>query len=92
MRGLKKSRAGHSLYLPGGSRPQYGRHIYLSNSVKLEPIAGGAAAVAITSRAIVLTSDLTKYPYQFKTFSRDEHIARTYTYISYVPARPLQEI
>ena len=24
---LKKTGAGHSLYLPGGSRPQYGRHI-----------------------------------------------------------------
>ena len=24
----KKTCAGHSLLLPGGSRPQYGRHIY----------------------------------------------------------------
>ena len=33
------TRAGHSLYLPGGFRPQYGRHIYVhpSQGSNLQP-------------------------------------------------------
>ena len=45
---LTKTGAGHSLYLPGGSRPQYGRHIYVRPSQGLNPRPPHQTAEALT--------------------------------------------
>ena len=41
--------AGHSLYLPGGSRPQYGRHIYISPSQGSNPRPPDQTAEGLTA-------------------------------------------
>ena len=44
-----KTCAGHSLYLPGGSRPQYGRHIYVHPSQDSNSRPRDQAAKALTT-------------------------------------------
>ena len=46
---FKKTCARHSLYLPGGSRPQYGRHIYVSSGQGSNPRPPDQTAKALTT-------------------------------------------
>ena len=47
----RNSRAGHSLYLPGGSRPQYDRHIYARTSQGSNPRPPDKTSEALTTDA-----------------------------------------
>ena len=51
------NRAGHSHYLPGGSRPQYGRHIYVRPSQGSNPGPPDQTAEAQTTELSRRTSE-----------------------------------